>query len=65
MDTGRLTGSPTVNRPVSIKHISEFKRMRHFSPFSAIVSALRERARISSSETSGLQVPSRPGPAVL
>jgi len=30
------------NRPVSIKHISQFKRMRHFQPYSAIVKALRE-----------------------
>lgn len=30
------------NRPVSIKHISEFKRMRHFRPYSAVVDALRD-----------------------
>ena len=30
------------NTPVSIKHISQFKRMRHFKPYSAIVNALRE-----------------------
>ncbi|KAL5377185.1 hypothetical protein DPSP01_009997 [Paraphaeosphaeria sporulosa] len=30
------------NAPVSIKHISQFKRMRRFTPYSAIVNALRE-----------------------
>jgi lupus La protein len=30
------------NLPVSIKHISDFKRMRRFRPYSAIVTALRE-----------------------
>ncbi|KAJ4289232.1 hypothetical protein N0V90_011574 [Kalmusia sp. IMI 367209] len=30
------------NAPVSIKHISQFKRMRRFKPYSAIVDALRE-----------------------
>ncbi|KZM21679.1 nucleic acid binding [Ascochyta rabiei] len=30
------------NRPVSIKHIADFKRMRRFQPYSAIVAALRE-----------------------
>ncbi|KAJ4353632.1 uncharacterized protein N0V89_005362 [Didymosphaeria variabile] len=30
------------NAPVSIKHISQFKRMRRFVPYSAIVNALRE-----------------------
>ncbi|KAH8698189.1 hypothetical protein GQ44DRAFT_753689 [Phaeosphaeriaceae sp. PMI808] len=30
------------NLPVSIKHITDFKRMRHFRPYSAVVSALRE-----------------------
>jgi len=30
------------NAPVSIKHISDFKRMRRFKPYSAIVNALRE-----------------------
>ena len=30
------------NRPVSIKHIADFKRMRRFQPYSAIVNALRE-----------------------
>ncbi|KAL5116155.1 hypothetical protein ACEQ8H_005931 [Pleosporales sp. CAS-2024a] len=34
-------GGP-LNRPVSIKHIADFKRMRRFRPYSAIVSALRE-----------------------
>ncbi|KAH7128530.1 hypothetical protein B0J11DRAFT_273032 [Dendryphion nanum] len=30
------------NRPISLKHISTFKRMRRFTPYSAIVAALRE-----------------------
>ena len=30
------------NRPVPIKHIHSFKRMRRFTPYSAIVTALRE-----------------------
>jgi lupus La protein len=30
------------NRPVSIKHIADFKRMRRFKPYSAVVNALRE-----------------------
>lgn len=30
------------NRPVSIKHIADFKRMRRFRPYTAIVAALRE-----------------------
>lgn len=30
------------NRPVSIKHIADFKRMRRFQPYSAIVAALRD-----------------------
>ncbi|KAF2684090.1 hypothetical protein K458DRAFT_389306 [Lentithecium fluviatile CBS 122367] len=30
------------NRPVSIKHVSAFSRMRRFKPYSAIVNALRE-----------------------
>ncbi|KAF2024640.1 hypothetical protein EK21DRAFT_78221 [Setomelanomma holmii] len=30
------------NRPVSIKHIADFKRMRRFRPYSAVVAALRE-----------------------
>ncbi|KAH7072241.1 hypothetical protein BKA63DRAFT_65687 [Paraphoma chrysanthemicola] len=30
------------NRPVSIKHIADFKRMRRFQPYSAVVNALRE-----------------------
>tara|TARA_R110002003_G_scaffold45_5_gene3463 strand:- start:6038 stop:7249 length:1212 start_codon:yes stop_codon:yes gene_type:complete len=30
------------NRPVSIKHITDFKRMRRFRPYSAVVNALRE-----------------------
>jgi len=34
-------GGP-LNRPVSIKHLSDFKRMRRFRPYSAIVDALRE-----------------------
>lgn len=30
------------NRPVSIKHIANFKRMRRFQPYSAVVNALRD-----------------------
>jgi lupus La protein len=30
------------NHPVSLKHIADFKRMRHFKPYSAIVEALRD-----------------------
>ncbi|CAO2653557.1 Nn.00g029680.m01.CDS01 [Neocucurbitaria sp. VM-36] len=30
------------NRPVSIKHVCTFKRMRRFNPYSAVVNALRE-----------------------
>ena len=30
------------NRPVPIKHITTFKRMRRFQPYSAVVNALRE-----------------------
>ncbi|KAF1850542.1 uncharacterized protein K460DRAFT_327528 [Cucurbitaria berberidis CBS 394.84] len=30
------------NRPVSIKHVCDFKRMRRFQPYSAVVNALRE-----------------------
>jgi lupus La protein len=30
------------NRPVSIKHLTTFKRMRRFQPYSAVVAALRE-----------------------
>ncbi|KIV97153.1 hypothetical protein PV10_00935 [Exophiala mesophila] len=35
------TGGPA-NKPVEIKTLHDFKRMRHFQPFSAIVDALRE-----------------------
>ncbi|KAH7371152.1 hypothetical protein BKA66DRAFT_561596 [Pyrenochaeta sp. MPI-SDFR-AT-0127] len=30
------------NRPVSIKHVCTFKRMRRFTPYSAVVNALKE-----------------------
>jgi hypothetical protein len=65
MDTGRLTVGGPVDRSVSIKHISEFKRMRHFSPFSAIVSALRDSKDLVVVGSGGLQALSRPEIAVL
>ncbi|KAF2127768.1 hypothetical protein P153DRAFT_368324 [Dothidotthia symphoricarpi CBS 119687] len=34
------------NRPVSLKHITSFKRMRHFQPYSAVVDALRESTEL-------------------
>lgn len=37
----QVSGGPE-NTPVSIKHLANFKRMRHFKPYSAIVNALRE-----------------------
>lgn len=34
------------NRPVSLKHVTSFKRMRRFAPYTAIVNALRESKHI-------------------
>jgi lupus La protein len=63
------------NRPVSIKHLNTFSRMRRFKPYSAVVDALRESEDLvvvddgeysgagneAVKRTEALVVPTRPG----
>ncbi|KAK4640306.1 hypothetical protein QC761_605860 [Podospora bellae-mahoneyi] len=58
------TGGPE-NKPVSLKHICNFKRMQRFQPYSAVVAALRDSTLLEVSGEEGEEVIKRKVPYVL